>query len=74
MDDYLDQAVAHKVKQVRVIHGMGTGKLRNAVWRDLDKHPQVKSKTSAGPSEGGLWGYNCSVEVGEWYDFSTSTG
>jgi len=33
---------------------MGTGKLRNAVWRDLDKHPQVKSKTSAGPSEGGL--------------------
>ncbi len=54
LDDYLDQAVAHKVKQVRVIHGMGTGKLRNAVWRDLDKHPQVKSKTSAGPSEGGL--------------------
>ena len=54
LDNYLDQAVAHKIKQVRVIHGMGTGKLRNAIWKDLDKHPQVKSKTSAGPSEGGL--------------------
>lgn len=54
VDNYLDQAVAHKVKQVRIIHGMGTGKLRTAVWKDLDKHPQVKSKMSGGPSDGGL--------------------
>ena len=54
MDHYLDQCVAHHIKQVRIIHGMGTGKLRNAVWRDLDKHPMVKEYTSAGPSDGGL--------------------
>lgn len=54
LDNYLDQAVVHKAKQVRIIHGMGTGKLRTAVWKDLDKHPQVKSKMSGGPAEGGL--------------------
>ena len=54
MDHYLDQCVAHHIKQVRIIHGMGTGKLRSAVWQDLKKHPMVKEYTSAGPSDGGL--------------------
>ena len=54
LDHYLDQAVYHKVNQVRIIHGMGTGALRNAVWKYLDKHPMVTSKMSGGPSEGGL--------------------
>ena len=54
LDYYLDQAVAHNIKQVRIIHGMGTGKLRSAVWKDLDRHPAVKQKTAAGPGEGGL--------------------
>lgn len=54
LDHYLDQCVAHHIKQVRIIHGMGTGKLRSAVWQDLKKHPMVKEYTSAGPSDGGL--------------------
>lgn len=54
LDDYLDQAIVHHVKQVRIIHGMGTGKLRAAVWKELDKHPSVASKTMAGPSDGGM--------------------
>lgn len=54
LDHYLDQAVYHRVKNVRIIHGMGTGALRNAVWSNLRKHPQVKQITSAGPGEGGL--------------------
>ncbi|MDO4467665.1 MAG: endonuclease MutS2 [Bacillota bacterium] len=54
LDHYLDQAVANRIKQVRIVHGMGTGALRSAVWKDLDKHPHVKGKTSAGPNEGGL--------------------
>ena len=54
LDNYIDQAVYHHIKQVRIIHGMGTGALRNAVWQDLDRHPMVVSKTSAGPGEGGL--------------------
>ena len=54
LDHYLDQAVVHHASQVRIIHGMGTGKLRSAVWSDLKKHRQVKSYTSASPSDGGL--------------------
>ena len=54
LDHYLDQCVAHHVKQVRIIHGMGTGRLRSAVLADLKKHPAVKSTASGGPSEGGL--------------------
>lgn len=46
VDHFLDQAVAHRLKQVRIIHGMGTGKLRSAIWQYLDKHPNVKSKMS----------------------------
>lgn len=54
LDHYLDQAVYHRVKNVRIIHGMGTGALRNAVWQDLKKHPQVKGVAAGGPGEGGL--------------------
>lgn len=54
LDHYLDQAVYHRVKNVRIIHGMGTGALRNAVWQDLKKQPQVKGVAAAGPNEGGL--------------------
>lgn len=54
LDHYLDQAVYHNVKNVRIIHGMGTGRLRNAVWDDLRKHPAVKTFTAGGPADGGL--------------------
>lgn len=54
LDKYLDDAVVHRATQVRIIHGMGTGALRNAVWKDLDKQPNVKSKMSGGPGDGGL--------------------
>lgn len=54
LDHYIDQAVYHNVKNVRIIHGMGTGALRNAVWQDLRKHPNVKGIASGGPNEGGL--------------------
>lgn len=54
LDHYLDQAVYHNVKNVRIIHGMGTGALRNAVWDDLKKQSIVKSYSAGGPGEGGL--------------------
>ncbi|MCF0106088.1 MAG: Smr/MutS family protein [Holdemanella sp.] len=54
LNNYLDQAVYHKVKQVRVIHGVGTGALRAAIWKDLDRHPMVSAKMAASPGEGGL--------------------
>ena len=54
LDKYLDQAVVKRIKQVRIIHGMGTGALRTAVWKDLKKQSCVSKYTSAGPSDGGL--------------------
>lgn len=54
LDHYMDQAVLHHAGSVRIIHGMGTGKLRAAVWDDLKKRSAVKSFTAGGPGEGGL--------------------
>ncbi len=33
VDKYLDEAVLHNVKSVQLIHGKGTGALRNALWQ-----------------------------------------
>jgi DNA mismatch repair protein MutS2 len=38
---------------VRVIHGHGAGRLRNAVRALLEKHPQVASFRAGSPREGG---------------------
>ena len=54
LDRYLDQAVVHHATVVRIIHGMGTGKLRAAVWKDLSKRNIIRKYEAAGPSEGGL--------------------
>ena len=40
--------------QVRIIHGMGTGKLRKGVHDYLKHNPQVESYTMGGQGEGGL--------------------
>ena len=39
--------------QVRVIHGKGTGALRNAVRETLATHPLVREQSPAPQSEGG---------------------
>lgn len=54
LNNYLDKAIVNHATQVRIVHGMGTGALRQAVWKDLSTHPCVKQYMSAGPYEGGL--------------------
>ncbi len=54
LDHYIDQATVHRIKNVRIIHGLGTGALRNAVWNDLRHRNTVKSFTSGGAGDGGL--------------------
>ncbi len=49
LDKYLDQAVLAGRASIKVVHGVGTGRLRNAVRDYLRHHPQV---TSAGPQPG----------------------
>ncbi len=41
LDKFLDDAVLAGHHEVRVIHGSGSGRLRSAVGRFLDTHPQV---------------------------------
>ena len=53
LDKYLDDALMAGLWQVRVVHGKGTGTLRQVVHRVLDKHPLVKSYRLGGYGEGG---------------------
>lgn len=54
IDKYLDNAILAKVYQVRLIHGMGTGKLRKGVHDYLKRNARVESFTMGGQGEGGL--------------------
>ena len=53
LDAYLDHALVGGLERVRVIHGHGSGRLRNAVREFLKSHPAVASHAPAGQAEGG---------------------
>jgi DNA mismatch repair protein MutS2 len=53
LDSYLDRALLASRKQVRVIHGHGTGRLRQAVREHLRSHPGVTEQRPGAPNEGG---------------------
>lgn len=53
LDQYLHDAYTAGLEQVRVIHGKGTGVLRQAVRDYLKTHPLVHSYRRASPAEGG---------------------
>jgi DNA mismatch repair protein MutS2 len=52
-DKYLDQAFGAQMKSVTLVHGAGSGALRNAIRDFLKDHPCVKSYRQGGPTEGG---------------------
>ncbi len=43
VDRYLDEAVLSGMESVRIVHGKGTGALKQAIWRELKGDPRVKS-------------------------------
>jgi DNA mismatch repair protein MutS2 len=53
LDRYLEKAYMAGLPFVRIIHGKGTGKLRQEVRAALKDHPQVASFEEGGPKEGG---------------------
>ncbi len=53
LDKYLNDAFMAGLYQVRIIHGKGTGTLRQVVREQLTKHTLVKSHRPGGYGEGG---------------------
>ena len=53
LDKYLDDAYVAHLPSVRIVHGKGTGALRNAVQAHLKNQRYVKSYRMGVPSEGG---------------------
>ncbi|UCF69428.1 MAG: Smr/MutS family protein, partial [Acidobacteriota bacterium] len=53
LDKDLDDAYLAGLAEVRVVHGIGTGRLRRAVRERLDDHLEVVSWREARPEEGG---------------------
>ena len=53
LDLYLDRALLAGLEQVRVVHGHGSGRLREAVREHLRHHPAVASHRAGRKSEGG---------------------
>ena len=54
LDKFLYDAFMAGLYQVRVIHGKGTGTLREATHKALAKHPLVKSYRLGCYGEGGV--------------------
>jgi DNA mismatch repair protein MutS2 len=53
VDKLLDDAALSDRREIRLVHGVGAGKLRKAVAQLLERHPLVSSWRLGGPSEGG---------------------
>ena len=52
-DKFLDEAFLAQLPQIRIVHGSGTGALRNAIAELLKGHPHVAHVESAPQNEGG---------------------
>ncbi len=55
LEDYLEEAVRAGFRQVRIVHGRGTGTQRQTVRTVLSRHPAVEAFADAPPEAGG-WG------------------
>ena len=55
VEEYLEQCLQAGFREVRIIHGRGTGVQRKIVRSILQKHPAVLSFQDAPPEAGG-WG------------------
>ncbi len=60
VEEYLEEAFRAGFRQVRIIHGRGTGTQRQIVRSVLSRHPLVESSSDAPPEAGG-WGATVAV-------------
>jgi DNA mismatch repair protein MutS2 len=53
IDEFIDNALVNRINRIRIVHGKGTGVLRNKVRSYLKKHRQVKDFFAPPPEMGG---------------------
>jgi len=53
VDKFIDQALLHGLEKVQIIHGVGSGRLRDAIGRYLNGHRAVKSLSFGDTTKGG---------------------
>jgi DNA mismatch repair protein MutS2 len=53
LDLYIDRAYVSGLPYVRIVHGKGSGTLREMVQRELKKNKNVSNYEMGGPTEGG---------------------
>jgi DNA mismatch repair protein MutS2 len=53
VEQFIDEAALAGRKEIRIVHGFGTGRLRQAVQQLVKGHPQVARHRLGGPGEGG---------------------
>jgi DNA mismatch repair protein MutS2 len=53
LDKFLDDASLQGLDQVRLLHGVGSGRLRRAVRDYIARHPQVRAFENAAEDQGG---------------------
>jgi len=54
LENYLSECMRYNLKEVRIIHGYGTGALKEAVWNFLKKYKYIKSFEFASYENGGM--------------------
>jgi DNA mismatch repair protein MutS2 len=52
-EKFLDDALLSDARRLRVVHGHGTGRLREALTKFFHEHPLVASVARAADNEGG---------------------
>ena len=52
LESFVDQAVLAGQRELRIVHGLGSGVLQQAVREFLGRHPQVSTWRSGAPHEG----------------------
>ena len=53
IDKFIDQAFLHGLEKVQIIHGVGSGRLRNAIGKYLNGHRAVKRVVPGNGEKGG---------------------
>jgi dsDNA-specific endonuclease/ATPase MutS2 len=53
VDQFIDQALLHGLEKIHIIHGIGTGRLRNAIGKYLQGHRGVKHFSPGNRLKGG---------------------